>query len=193
MKKRIIPILLLCILLLAGCTRGQIYEFRLSGQEFVADLENNTLTVGSHTYTFAQTGSSYMDRGYTITYPNGSTYTEQSLVKNGTIVKEIITSEGFDSQGYLQGDHLVDAVKQAYNLKEQRKDENQKDISFLIFGVICLVLGFIQFRYPEGIWYMKHWWCVDGGEPSDMYLDMSRAGGGLSMILGLILMIVGIT
>ena len=52
-------------------------------------------------------------------------------------------------------------------------------------------LGFIQFRYPEGIWYMKHWWCVDGGEPSDMYLDMSRFSGVIFMIAGVICLLVG--
>ena len=65
MKKRIIPILLLCILLLAGCTRGQIYEFRLSGQEFVADLENKQVTV-TGTADYAALKKAIIDEDYEV-------------------------------------------------------------------------------------------------------------------------------
>ncbi len=45
--------------------------------------------------------------------------------------------------------------------------------------LFLLALGLIMLLKPEWIWRLEHWFSVKGGEPSELYIALTRIGGML--------------
>ena len=203
MKKRIIPILLLCILLLVGCSGNYIFQVEQDGYALSVDTQERTITYGDDVYSYRHS-SSAMETTVVISYPNEVTYKKTFVATIGIMVdgNEITSdplypeeegkySAELDESRYIPGLTLAKAVRKAVSQEEKQTEKQQKAAGMGILAVLLMGLGFVEFRFPEFFWYMKHWWCVDGGEPSDMYLDMSRFSGVIFMIAGVICLLVG--
>lgn len=55
----------------------------------------------------------------------------------------------------------------------------------IVFGILFIFLGIVDIIWPEIIWRIRHYFTVEGGEPSALYLIFAR-------IIGVILVVVGI-
>jgi hypothetical protein len=146
-----------------------------------------------------------MEATVVIHYPNEVTYQKTFVASIGMGSGDQIQSsplypekEGeysaeLDETRYLPGLTLARAVYKAVSLEEEQTQQRYKSTYLGFIAVLLLVIGFVDFRFPEFFWHLRHWWCVDGGEPSDMYLDISRISGVIMMIAGVICLIVSIT
>ena len=200
--KKLLP-LLLCILLLCGCAASNIQQVTLNGYDLTVDLENRTITHGTDVYTFEQKEFGVMERLITVRYPNGASY--RKTFTFGIFVGGSTSTGGVDlsdDDGTYTGDHdesrylpgllLAKAVIRAEAMKEKQEKANEKDTVYLIVGIILLLSGLFALVFPEAGWYMKHWWCVEGGAPSELYLTGSRISGIIGIAIGVILLLMGI-
>jgi len=65
---------------------------------------------------------------------------------------------------------------------------------FFFIGLIIIAIGLINIFKPTFAWYMKEGWKVSGdSEPSDSYLALTRFGGVVAVIMGLFVMISGMS
>ncbi|MED5018810.1 hypothetical protein P9847_15985 [Paenibacillus chibensis] len=64
----------------------------------------------------------------------------------------------------------------------------------LIFaGLIFTVIGILNIVNPNFAWYLKEGWKVDGdSEPSDSYVALTKIGGVIGVVFGVILFFTGI-
>lgn len=64
----------------------------------------------------------------------------------------------------------------------------------LIFaGLIFTVIGILNIVNPNFAWYLKEGWKVDGdSEPSDFYVALTKLGGVIGVVFGVILFLTGI-
>lgn len=63
------------------------------------------------------------------------------------------------------------------------------DPSKFIPGILLLIIGFINFRYPKFFFYLRHGLWVENPEPNELYLTLARGGGVVSCVLGVLLVI----
>lgn len=202
--KKLLP-LLLCILLLCGCAATNIQQVALGGYDLTVDLENRTITHGSDVYTFEQDDSGVVETVVTIHYPNGASYRktftfEIAIVGNGSISSGdplLPNDDGtytgdYDENRYLPGLLLAKAANQAGAMKEKQVKENKQDGHYLVYGIILLLAGLFTLVFPEVGWHLRHWWCVEGGEPSELYLTVGRISGVLGIAISIILLLMAI-
>jgi uncharacterized protein YjeT (DUF2065 family) len=57
-----------------------------------------------------------------------------------------------------------------------------------LFAVIVIILGIFEAASPEDAWRLANSWRFEYGEPSEMALKMTRLGGIMSIIVGILLM-----
>lgn len=58
-------------------------------------------------------------------------------------------------------------------------------------GVILLVIGIVNTAAPRFAWYLKDGWKFKDAEPSDDAISLTRAGGIIAIIIGLIALLAG--
>lgn len=58
-------------------------------------------------------------------------------------------------------------------------------------GVILLVIGIVNTAAPRFVWYLKDGWKFKDAEPSDDAISLTRAGGIIAIIIGLIALLAG--
>jgi hypothetical protein len=59
-------------------------------------------------------------------------------------------------------------------------------------SLLFIVPGLLGIFFPTFGWYLRYGWMVDGdSEPSDAFIFISRIGGAIGIILGLIVLISG--
>ncbi len=202
--KKLLP-LLLCILLLCGCAASNIQQVTLGGYDLTVDLQGKTITHGTDVYTFEQKNLGVMETVVTIHYPNGVTYrktfTFEIVVAGGSSTftdgTDLSDDDGtytgdHDENRYLPGPLLAKAANQASAMKEKQEKENKQDAQYLIYGIFLLLIGLFILLFPEACWHLRHWWCVEGGEPSELYLIGSRISGVLGIAIGVILLLMAI-
>ncbi len=60
---------------------------------------------------------------------------------------------------------------------------NPKGVGFIVLvalaGVVLLLLGVRSFFYPENVWRWRHMFSVSGGEPTELYITVTKALGVL--------------
>ena len=49
--------------------------------------------------------------------------------------------------------------------------------------LILLALSLMMLLKPEWLWMAEHWLCVKGGEPTELYIALTRIGGMLLFFL----------
>ncbi|CAH0121241.1 MULTISPECIES: DUF6199 family natural product biosynthesis protein [unclassified Paenibacillus] len=63
----------------------------------------------------------------------------------------------------------------------------------IFLGLFIMAIGLLNILKPSFAWYLKEGWKVDGdSEPSDAYLTLTRIGGVLAFIMGLIVLFAGL-
>lgn len=62
---------------------------------------------------------------------------------------------------------------------------------FGLFGLIFIAIGIVNIAFPKASWYMKYGWQFKNAEPTEAALIMSRIGGVLAVVIGLIILIGG--
>lgn len=180
MRKRLLIVLAVLLLLLAGCG-SKVYTVSQGGKEFTVDPVNRTVTDGQQTYTYE---IGYGATGYDlkITYPDGSCYlweTEKGIGTGGG-------SLDYDANRYVPGEILRDVLEQG---AIQQSADNNKALYFVL-KVLLLAFGVFQAVFPEKIWYINRGWAFKDAEPSGLALGVYRAGGVLIGLLALVLFFV---
>ena len=186
--KKILACLLAVLLLLPitayASEADGTYVIEDNGISFTVDPENKTITVDGHTYHY-QVKTSGEEKNTTITYPNGATYywvQEEYLGFGGW-------SDDYDPDIYMDGDILVDIVDQIRPAKGFRGEGIEINMMNVLMGLVVIVLGIFTAANPEDAWYWSNGWRFKDAEPSDLALAMSRIGGIVMIISGVLLMV----
>lgn len=116
----------------------------------------------------------------TVNYPNGVRGTETS------------------STSYYSGeiDGKYPRILQFWELllldgrMKGTRDKNGYTSSFFHFlaGVIILIVSIITIVNPEGAFYLERGWKFKDAEPSDEYLELTKIGGVVGVIIGVIIL-----
>lgn len=169
MKMRIFLLLLILVLLLSACGASKVYTVEERGMTFTVDTENGTITQGDTVYQYEISGNTY-----TITYPDGATY---SMSWSGPIGTGGGSGSYYDSPR-VDGDILTDILKD-----NQPKEKNPENF---LLGLLCIGLGILNAAAPYAAWFIGHGWRYEYAEPSEAYLTVIRIFGIIAIIVGII-------
>lgn len=168
------------VLFFAGCVDGQsVYAGEVNGIAYTVDAENRTITAGEHTYRY-QLENDGNEKTITVFYPTGAAYKVWEDLG-------IATGSGFyDPDVYLDGEILVEIVQLAHPLKRESV-KLEFDPLLVLGGIIVIILGIFEAASPEDAWRLANSWRFEYAEPSDLALTMTRFGGILSILVGILL------
>lgn len=177
--KRVFLMLLAVSALLCGCAGKRLsvntdHTAINDGIVFSIDTENQTITDGKDVYRYSVEKNSI-----TIIYPNNATYSWFSAGYGSS-------SGDYDDRRYISGMILAQALSQA-GPKKSGTDPN-----LVLFGLVCTAIGLWQSISPDSVWYLRHGWKFRNAEPSDIALGLTRLGGGLAIIIGVIAFLSGL-
>lgn len=175
MKHKVLTVVLLSLsLLLTAC--GAPKPENILGRDgvfYTVDPVEMTVTGGAYAYPYQVGGDSI-----TITYPNGSTYTEG---RRGITVT-VGWSNDYDPKAYTDGEILAEVLWEALDAKGERLPP--------FLGMLVAALGAWNLLSPETAWYVRRGWWYRNAEPSDLGLAVTRISGGLLLALGVFLLFV---
>lgn len=167
----ILPLLILA-LLLSGCAgEPEPYEYTSGGATVTVDPINQTITNGQEIFTYVIVDVGAGDR-YEITFPDGSLYYWTDSGNGGSGG----WSDTFDTDR-TYADFLVDALRQSVP---------REKVGSPVKGLLLMGLGALNFFLPQLPFYLRYGWAVKDAEPSEAYLGLSKAGGVLLAVAGLI-------
>ncbi len=179
-------LLLILVLALAGCTyypspSGTHMQYNSSdGTVCTIDFNSRTIHYSGREYSF----EANRDGGnlqITIHYPNGATYYSSG--------SNISWSDNYDPEVYAPGKALVERIAPSY--APVHKAPNGINIFACLF---LLAIGAFGIFFPRTVWELEHLlksWQYVSTDPSDAGLMMTRIGGILSVIVGIVLFFVG--
>ena len=179
MKK--VWLFLVCALLIFGlcaCANAkEPYTVEKNRLTFQIDPQAKTIFDGTDTYTYSlsETNSGYR---LTITYPNGSTYSETS--SDGIVT--ISTSKDYNNYLQLDGATLCDV------LEEELPASGHSGNPFL--GLLVILMGLFPLLAPRAAWYLELGWRFKNAEPSELSLILNRICGAFFIIVGILLVFV---
>lgn len=166
-------------MLLAACTQNgtsHIYETEVNGESFTVDTKENTITHMGDVYRYEENEWPKTPR---IIYPNGADFADG------------LGSSNYDPERYVSGETLIAVASGAENSKPVAK--NPVDVfGNILLGMLLCGIGALNIFKPEFGWYLKLGWKIRDGEPSDLYLALARFGGGVSVLIGIIVILVAI-
>ena len=199
--KRMIAIVLLAVtvLTLAACQQapeGTISRYITKDGETVTLLINfdeKTITASDDRYgnvigdASQKKGDVYhytFDNGnITITYPNGATWWE-----NATDTGAVGGWDGdYDTKRYISGMTLGQELTLAYQYARKNWDE------VVIMGFVCLItigVGVLGITHPELGYKLRYGLWVQNAEPTEFAITMSRIGGVICIVGGVITFLV---
>lgn len=193
--KRLIPLFLALVLLLCACGKAQtVFTIEKNGHTLTVNTENLTVYDGTNTYRYLNTGFGTGSKNVktTIYYPDGSTYWWSASTSGGVTTGGGGWSDDYDETRYIPGETLVEAVEQALETASRGHDVNWV---WILCGLFCIAYGIFGCALPEKAWYLGHllrMWQYRELEPTEAALSMTRFGGGLSIAVGVFLMIGGL-
>ena len=176
-----ISIILAFLLILSSCgkkeesTPGE--KIVVIGETvFTVDENMNTISDGKDTYRYSYQASG---AGYTLRliYPNGYTWT---WTQNGNSGYGTASLDR-DHTGYQDPFTLQDAL--------EYKAPKQKGESHIGIGLLLLALGLFNTLKPEVAWMLSDGWKFKNAEPSDAALGLTRVGGVIMILIGIIAII----
>lgn len=138
--KRVFALLLLAVMLLAGCAQKNI----------TVDTQAKIISDGKSTYTYTDTTNTTKQgtvRTIRIKYPNGYTYIwEESK-------SEKFSSTGFDDYGifddkYTPGDELVNVILERESGIQKEKEPYRIEWVAVVFGALLAALGIWMIAKP---------------------------------------------
>ena len=176
---RILLPLLILALILSGCageTSQMPYDTNYSTgsreYSFTVDPAAGTITCGEDIYTY-QVEKSRDRTSYVIDYPNGAVY--HWIQGNGGGSGG--WGDDYDPERYIPGDVLVHSLE----LNQPREKTGNAGIGLLLVG-----LGALNFFITEIPFYLRYGWAVQDAEPSDAYITVTKIGGAIAAVLGLV-------
>ncbi len=184
--KLMITCILLLALLLTACGQERqevqsVYTVTVNDHPYTIDTQNLTVSDGMYTYHYKIIASGNRV-STTITYPNGATYhwTWSGNVGSGG------WSEDYDDTVYADGHALLRALEQDPPGTRQKREYSGNPL----LGLLFIGLGLWNAISPYSSWYLNYGWRYKNLEPSDAALGMTRLGGIVGVIVGVIVMIV---
>lgn len=196
MKKISIIIIFISLLMLIGCEhnkevifRDKSYKQMQKEQECITYESEDKEIIKIEKLQSDKFEGTYNDEVYviegdldnlTVNYPNGVRGTETSSTN---YYSEDIDDK-YPSIGEFWGLLLLDR-----RMKGTR-DENGYTSSFFHFllGAIILIASIISIVNPEGAFYLERGWKFKDAEPSDAYLELTKVGGIIGIIIGVIVL-----
>lgn len=182
----IFALILAAAMLLAGCKKEPlpaVYTVYSYGAPYTIDTQSRTISDGTYTYgyEYAASGSSV-----SFTYPNGEVYGASITVMSNGI--------GGVSAGAISGDYdydsgYTDPFTLHRALTSPRETEKASDTNPLVALLLCGV-GIFNLAAPKASWYLSYGWRFKDAEPSDAAITLSRIGGGIAVVIGVIMLIV---
>ncbi len=199
MKKRVLILGLILILLLSGCTKvPDTYSVSVKGVELIVNLKNHTISHGDDTYAYVHTGIGVKDQKTeqtTFYYPNGGKWSiEEEFVGNLCVSSTVETSDDFDSIGYLPGETLLEAMKQASE-KQSVIEATKPQINWgrLACGVFFLLFGALGLIFPEQMWNVRvalRRWRYKDMDPTETGMAAYQISSGILVVLGVIFILI---
>lgn len=182
--KRLLPLILALLLVLVGCAYEEpqtVYTVGIENVQLTVDTQNQTISDGLFTYHYTITATGNSSK-ITITYPNGATYywTWSGNAGHGG------WSEDYDDSTYADGRTLRLALEHDPSGTKKKRERSGNPL----LGLLAIGLGIWNTGWPYSSWYLSHGWYYKDTEPSDAALAMTRFGGIISIIIGIILLLV---
>lgn len=148
------------------------YVVEHNGMSFTVDTVNQTITADGYTYGYRISGGNT-----TITYPNGATYfwTWSGNVGAGG------GSSDYDPSTYVDGDILLAVLEQDAPSKGSGNGNP-------LLELLLIALGIWHAASPYSAWYLSRGWRYKNAEPSDLVLGMTRFGGIVVIVIGIIVL-----
>ena len=190
--KRTIAMLALvfaAMLLFAGCKKEPlptVYTVYSYGAPYTIDTQSRTISDGTYTYgyEYAASGSSV-----SFTYPDGNVYSAGIQSANSSGAGGV--SAGSVSADYDYSSGYTDPLSLCYALTSPRETKraassgsNHPFVALLLCGV-----GIFNLAAPKASWYLSYGWRFKDAEPSDAAITLSRIGGGIAVVIGVIMLI----
>ena len=175
---RILLPLLILALILSGCGKQspEPYTYTFSRDNQVITLtvnpETRTILDGTDVYDYVAEKHGSIT-SYVITYPNGATYHWTATEHGGAGG----WSDDYDETTYISGNILVFAIEEGMPREKQGN---------LALGLLIVLLGGIHALFPKIPIYIKYGWRFENAHPSEAYLLVTRIGGILAVIAGLV-------
>lgn len=189
--KRTIAMLALvfaAMLLFAGCKKEPaptVYTVYSYGAPYTIDTQSRTISDGTYTYgyEYAASGSSV-----SFTYPNGEVYGASITVASngiGGMSAGAISADYDYSSGYTDPLTLYRALTSPRETERAASSRsNHPFVALLLCGV-----GIFNLAAPKASWYLSYGWRFKDAEPSDAAITLSRIGGGIAVVIGVIMLI----
>lgn len=185
----VFALLLAAVMLLAGCKKEplpKVYTVYSYGAPYTIDTQSCTISDGTYTYgyEYAASGSSV-----SFTYPDGNVYSAGIQSANSSGAGGL--SAGSISADYDYNSGYTDPLSLCYALASPRETEraassgsNHPFVALLLCGV-----GIFNLAAPKASWYLSYGWRFKDAEPSDAAITLSRIGGGIAVVIGVIMLI----
>lgn len=182
----IFALILAAAMLLAGCKKEPlpaVYTVYSYGAPYTIDTEGRTISDGTYTYgyEYAASGSSV-----SFTYPDGSVYSAGIQSANSSGAGGM--SAGAISADYDYSSGYTDPLSLCYALTSPRETERASDTNPLVALLLCGV-GIFNLAAPKASWYLSYGWRFKDAEPSDAAITLSRIGGAIAVVIGVIMLI----
>lgn len=202
--KKLIPLLLCLTLLLAGCADRHSAEVDIDGYTLTVNTQYKTVTYGEDVYFYEYNEKNVIENTVTIRYPNGATYQQES--EYSIIIQGGSAASGSDDTGdtgdtgtytghvdidrYIGGEVLAKAVRRGEAMVKEAEKERTKNIMYLIFAAVLVLLAYVNVHFADDLWYLRHHWHVSGGEPTEFYYASCRLGAVVSIMIAVVLVLI---
>lgn len=185
----IFALILAAVMLLAGCKKEPlpaVYTVYSYGAPYTIDTQSRTISDGTYTYgyEYAASGSSV-----SFTYPDGNVYSAGIQSANSSGAGGV--SAGSVSADYDYSSGYTDPLSLCYALASPRETKraassgsNHPFVALLLCGV-----GIFNLAAPKVSWYLSYGWRFKDAEPSDAAITLSRIGGAIAVVIGVIMLI----
>lgn len=185
----VFALILAAAMLLAGCKKEplpKVYTVYSYGAPYTIDTQSRTISDGTYTYgyEYAASGSSV-----SFTYPDGNVYSAGIQSANSSGAGGV--SAGSVSADYDYNSGYTDPLSLCYALASPRETKraassgsNHPFVALLLCGV-----GIFNLAAPKASWYLSYGWHFKDAEPSDAAITLSRIGGGIAIVIGVIMLI----
>lgn len=182
----IFALILAAAMLLAGCKKEPlpaVYTVYSYGAPYTIDTEGRTISDGTYTYgyEYAASGSSV-----SFTYPDGNVYSAGISTANSSGAGGM--SAGAISADYDYSSGYTDPLSLCYALTSPRETERASNTNPLVALLLCGV-GIFNLAAPKASWYLSYGWRFKDAEPSDAAITLSRIGGAIAVVIGVIMLI----
>lgn len=175
-------------MLLAGCKKEPlptVYTVYSYGAPYTIDTEGRTISDGTYTYgyEYAASGSSV-----SFTYPDGNVYSAGIQSANSSGAGGL--SAGSVSADYDYSSGYTDPLSLCYALASPREPKGaaSSGANPLLALLLCGV-GIFNLAAPKASWYLSYGWRFKDAEPSDAAITLSRIGGAIAVVIGVIMLI----